>query len=63
MICYIKGYGHFVTLESLGMEFDAVVYFAKDQGFNRNLLGRHGWLQQLRIGLIDYDGLLYLSRY
>jgi len=59
----VEGYGHFVTLESLGMEFDAIVYFAKDLGFNRNLLGRHGWLQQLRIGLIDYDGLLYLSRY
>jgi hypothetical protein len=59
----VEGYGHFVTLESLGMEFDSIVYFAKDPGFNRNLLGRYGWLQQLRIGLTDYDGLLYLSRY
>lgn len=59
----VEGYGHFVTLEALGMEFGTIIYFAKDRGFNRNLLGRHGWLQQLRIGLIDYDGLLYLSRY
>lgn len=59
----VEGYGHSVTLEALGMEFDTIVYFAKDPGFNRNLLGRYGWLQRLRMGLIDYDGMLYLSRY
>jgi hypothetical protein len=59
----VEGYGHSVTLEALGMEFDTIVYFAKDPGFNRNLLGRHGWLQRLRMGLVDYDGMLYLSRY
>lgn len=59
----VEGYGHSVTLEALGMEFDTIVYFAKDPGFNRNLLGRYGWLQRLRMGLVDYDGLLYLSRY
>ncbi len=59
----VEGYGHSVTLEALGMEFDTIVYFAKDPGFNRNLLGRYGWLQRLRVGLVDYDGMLCLSRY
>jgi hypothetical protein len=59
----VEGYGHAVTLEALGMEFDTIIYFAKERGFNRNLLGRHGWLQRLRLGLVDYDGMLYLSRY
>jgi hypothetical protein len=25
--------------------------------------GRVGWLNQLRVGLVDYEGKLYLSRY
>jgi hypothetical protein len=29
----------------------------------RNLLGRQGWLRKLRIAVIDYDNLLYLSVY
>lgn len=60
---FVEGYGHPLTLEAIGMELDTIIYFAKDPGFNRNLLGRHGWLQQLRMGLVDYDGMLYLSRY
>lgn len=40
-----------------------MVYFAADDYFPRNLLGRHGWLDQVRVGVIDYEGLLFLSRY
>ena len=29
----------------------------------RNLLGRRGWLQLLRLGIVDYGNELYLSRY
>jgi hypothetical protein len=43
-------------------DLDIVAYFAKDEWFNRNVLGRHGWLNRIRIGLNDYDGQLYLSR-
>lgn len=55
----VDGYGHFVTLEALGMEFETIVYFAKNRNFNRNLLGRHGWLQRLRLGLVDNDDINY----
>ena len=41
----------------------SVVYFAKYPGLPRNLLGRQGWLRNLRLGVIDYDNLLYLSHY
>jgi hypothetical protein len=27
----------------------------------RNLFGQRGWQRNLRLGLIDYDNLLYLS--
>ncbi|HMV51784.1 MAG TPA: hypothetical protein PLD20_08605 [Blastocatellia bacterium] len=59
----VEGYGHFITLEAFGEEFDTLVYFAKEHHFTRNLLGRQGWMQRWRMGLVDYEGMLYLSRY
>lgn len=56
-------FGHEVTISTIDIEFDAMVYFAKEEVFKRNVLGRRGWLDQLRIGLIDYDRSLYLSGY
>lgn len=32
-------------------------------GISRNLLGQHGWLEQIRMGLIDHDEILYVSPY
>lgn len=59
----ISAYGHHVTMQTLGLTFEVMVYFAAHQGMTRNLLGRHGWLEQVRLGLIDHDELLYLSPY
>jgi len=59
----IEAYGHEVTLQTFGMAFTSFVYFAKYPGLRRNLLGRQGWLRQLRIAIVDYDNTLYLSRY
>lgn len=56
-------YGHEVTLIIEDYEFDAMVYFAEDENFKRNVLGRRGAIENLKIGIIDYDGKLYLSRY
>lgn len=56
-------FGHEVTLHLAGIEFDALVFFAADEAFNRNVIGRFGGLDHLRIGLVDYEGKLYLSRY
>lgn len=56
-------YAHEVTLSVLGIEGTAVVYFAHDENFTRNVLGRQGWLERVRLGLIDYDNQLYLSDY
>lgn len=54
-------YEHEVTLHTLGVEFPAIVYFAHDSGFNRSYLGRCGWLDRLRIAIIDHDRLFFLS--
>jgi len=55
--------GHSVTLSVLGYDFDCVVYFAESQSYNRDVLGRQGWIDRIRVGLVDYDGKLYLSDY
>jgi hypothetical protein len=59
----LKAFGHEVTLQTGALIFQSIVYFARDPNLPRNLLGRRGWLRNLRLGLIDYDNLLYLSAY
>jgi predicted aspartyl protease len=56
-------YGHAATLTISGFDFDAIVYFAEDESFNRNVVGRNGFLNRVRLGLIDYEGKLFLSRF
>ncbi len=56
-------YGHEVKLITLGLEIDTTIYFAEFYGFPRNVLGRRGWLDQVRLALIDYEGKLFLSNY
>lgn len=54
-------YGHFVTFSVADIYFEGMVYFAKDYTFNRNVLGRVGFLNRVLLGLNDYAGKLYLS--
>jgi hypothetical protein len=56
-------YGHEVTLSVCGFDFYSTVFFAQEESIRRNVLGRFGWLNKIRLGSIDYDGLPYLSRY
>ena len=57
------GYGHEVTLSVAEFEFDTIVFFPSDAEITRNVLGRFGWLDRAVLGLVDYEGKLYLSRY
>jgi hypothetical protein len=56
-------YGQEVTLRTLGLEWSAVVYFYAAPTPQSNFLGRIGWLDQLRLGVIDYDQRLLLASY
>ncbi len=58
----IEAFGHEVLLQTGDLAFTSFVYFSK-YPVRRNLLGRQGWLRQLRIAIVDYDNTLYLSRY
>ncbi len=59
----LRAFGHEMVLQTLGLEFQTFVYFAKSYEVRRNILGRQGWLQLVRLGLVDYDSELYLSPY
>lgn len=59
----LDAFGHEVGIQVLDIAISSMVYFAGDYSLPRNLLGRTGWLNKLRFGLIDYDQLVYLSRY
>ncbi|NOT63694.1 MAG: hypothetical protein HOP19_26065 [Acidobacteria bacterium] len=56
-------FGHEITIQVAGIALHSVVYFAKHAGLPRNLLGRHGCIRQMFVGLVDYDNTLYLSPY
>ncbi len=56
-------YRHRVTLYVLEYQFDVGVCFAADEAFDRNVLGRHGFLDRVNVGIVDYEGKLYLGRY
>ncbi|MEJ7578665.1 MAG: hypothetical protein WKF74_16835 [Pyrinomonadaceae bacterium] len=56
-------YGHTLTLTTLGYSFDVMVYFAKEESFKRNVLGRRGWLDQVRLAVVEYEGKLFVSKY
>ncbi|CAN5566575.1 hypothetical protein BH10ACI2_BH10ACI2_17340 [soil metagenome] len=58
-----RAFGHRVTLVIEDYEFDSEVYFNEHAGFSRNILGRHGLLDRLIVGINDFDGKLYLSKY
>jgi hypothetical protein len=59
----VSAFGHDVVLQTGALAFETRVYFAKYPGLPRNVVGRQGWLRNLRMAVIDYDGLLYLSSY
>jgi hypothetical protein len=57
-------YGHSVTLSCLD-EFtrDTTAYFAAMPEFKRKVVGRIGWLQHFRLGIVENDETLFLSYY
>ena len=54
---------HTVTIEVLGIRSEATVYFAAHDQFTRSVLGRIGWLDHVKLGLVDYEAKLLLGPY
>ena len=55
-------YGHEVTVTTMELSFVLTVYFAANDAISRNLLGR-SWVRLTRLGVVDYDGKLFVSAY
>jgi hypothetical protein len=58
-----EAYGHEISIEVLGIETTATVYFFADPGIERNVHRRRGWLDRIRFGLVDYDQAVYVADY
>lgn len=56
-------YGHEVEISALGITTRSMVYFFADPAIDKNVLGRTGWLDRLRVGLVHHDNRLYLAPY
>ncbi|MGI8469418.1 MAG: aspartyl protease family protein [Pyrinomonadaceae bacterium] len=52
-------YGFELALSVLDIETVSTVYFAKEELFTRN----QGFLDRVKLGLVDYEGKLLLSAY
>ena len=58
-----RAFGHEITTSVFGIETVSTVYFAENDYFDRNVLGRISWLDRVKLGLIDQEGKLFLSEY
>ncbi|MGO9262426.1 MAG: aspartyl protease family protein [Bryobacteraceae bacterium] len=58
-----EAYGHEISIQVFGVETVATAYFFADPSIERNVLGRRGWLDRLRFGLVDYEQLVYFADY
>lgn len=59
-------YGHTINTINMNfynMEWTAAIYFAQDESFPVNVVGRAGFLNFIKIGLVDYEQLLYVTPY
>ncbi|HEY0263628.1 MAG TPA: hypothetical protein VGC07_03810 [Granulicella sp.] len=56
-------FGHTLNIACCDVEFEATLYFADVIGFRRSVLGRTGWLDRLRIGLVHHDNKFYVDGY
>ena len=54
-------YGHEVEMSVLGLTTFSTVYFFADAAINKNVLGRVGWLDRVRLGLVEHNSHIYLA--
>jgi predicted aspartyl protease len=58
-----EAFGHEVTIATLDLEVHSLVFFFADVNVVKNVLGRHGWLDRLNVGIVDHDQLLYVGHH
>jgi predicted aspartyl protease len=58
-----EAYGHEVEIIVLGVATQSTVYFFADPMIDKNVVGRIGWLDRVRLGLVHHDNKIYLAPY
>lgn len=58
-----RAFGHELTIRVSDISIFSKVYFFEDDHIKRSVLGRQGWLDRVKLGLVDYEGKLLLSSY
>ena len=56
-----EAYGHEIELIVFGVATQSMVFFFADPLIDKNVLGRIGWLDRVRIGLVHHDNKIYLA--
>lgn len=55
--------GHELTVETLGLQWSALVFFCQMGNPAGAFLGRRGWLDRVRLGIVHYEQKLFLGQY
>ena len=58
-----QAYGHEVEITAPGVATYSTVYLFADLMISKNVLGRVGWLDRVRLAIVDHDSRLYFSPY
>jgi len=58
-----EAFGHEVEIRVLGVDTNSMFYFFADPMIDKNVLGRVGWLDRVRLGLVHHDSKVYLAPY
>jgi hypothetical protein len=58
-----RAFGHEVTIETLGLQWSALVFFHAMGNPAHAFAGRRGWLDHIRLGIVHYERKLFLGQY
>ena len=52
-----------MSVRTLGMEWSTMVFFHESGNPAHAFVGRRGWLDRIRLGLVHYEQALYVAEY
>ena len=58
-----KAIGHEVTIETLGLQWSAMVFFHAMGNPAHAFVGRRGWLDRVRLGIVHGEQRLFVGQY
>lgn len=58
-----QAFGHEVTIETLGLQWSALVFFHAMGNPAHAFVGRRGWLGRVRLGIVHGERRLFLGNY